>query len=72
MHGWQVEAQTASRPKPKKQGDWLMDTKYHSCRLVYKHNPNVFENLDSQVYSEALEKALEKLGWMFVVEVDED
>ena len=46
-----------------------MDTKY---RLVYKHDPNVFENLDSQVYSEALEEALEKLGWMFVVEVDED
>jgi len=48
----------------------MMDTN-HNYRLVYKHDPNVFENLDSQIYSEALEETLEKLGWM-IVEVDCD
>jgi len=40
-------------------------------RLVYKHDSNVFEDLESRVYSEALEEALERLGWA-VVEVNED
>ena len=49
-----------------------MDTKYHSYRLVSIDDPNVFADLESQVYSEALEEALEKLGWMIVIEEDED
>jgi len=40
--------------------------------LVNKDDPNVFENLDSQIYLEALEEALERLGWMIIAEMDED
>ena len=48
-----------------------MDTN-HNYRLVCKDDPNVFEDLDSKVYLEALEEALEMLGWMIVIEADED
>jgi len=72
VHGWQVEARTTSRPKPKKQGDQIMDAEYRNYLLVCQDDPNVFEKLESQVYLEALEEALEMLGWMIVVEADED